>query len=249
MTAVALGAVGYAAQASFYFAALERMDASLLSLIFYTYPLLVTLAAVALGRDRMTRGRCAALVAASFGALLVLLGTSAAAFQLAGVLLAFASGVTYTVYILVADTVVRRLPAVLLSTLVMAGAALTLSARALLTGGVDLSFGQKGWLWLACIAVVSTVIAIVAFFTGLRRTGPSTAAIVSTFEPVVTTALAALTLGEFLRPVQLLGGALVLSAVAFLQLPSRLADPRNAGPTTARPSRREAAAATSGSAI
>jgi drug/metabolite transporter (DMT)-like permease len=59
---------------------------------------------------------------------------------------------------------------------------------------------------------------MLAFFAGLRRTGPSTAAILSTFEPVVTTALAALTLNEFLTPVQLAGGLVVLSSVAVLQL-------------------------------
>ena len=48
----ALGAVGYGAQAGGYFAALERLDASLLSLLVYTYPVLVTVAAIALGRER-----------------------------------------------------------------------------------------------------------------------------------------------------------------------------------------------------
>jgi drug/metabolite transporter (DMT)-like permease len=217
LTAIALGAVGYAAQASFYFAALERMDASLLSLILYTYPLFVTVAAVLLGRDHLTSGRVAALVAASGGVLLVLLGTGGGSFSAPGALLAFGAALTYTVYILVSDAVVHRLPPVVLSTLVMTGAALTLGARAVLTGGVDLGFGVAGWFWSACIAVVSTVVAMLAFFAGLRRAGPSTAAILSTFEPVVTTMLASLTLGEFLSPVQLAGGLLVLSSVAVVQ--------------------------------
>ncbi|MFB9891367.1 DMT family transporter [Planobispora takensis] len=216
-TALGLGAVGYAAQASLYFSALEVMDASLLSLIFYTYPLLVTVAAVLLGRDHLSPGRVAALAAASCGTLLVLLGTGGPAFNPLGALMAFGTALTYTVYILVSDTVVHRLPPVVLSALVMTGATFTLAARALLTGGVGLGFGVQGWFWLACIAVVSTVVAMLAFFAGLRRTGPSTAAILSTFEPVVTTALAALTLAEFLTPVQLAGGLLVLSSVAVLQ--------------------------------
>jgi drug/metabolite transporter (DMT)-like permease len=88
---------------------------------------------------------------------------------------------------------------------------------------VDLGFPPAGWLWLACIAVISTVAAMLTFFAGLRRTGPSTAAILSTFEPVVTTVLAAAVLGESLSPVQLAGAVLVLSAVAVLQLRPRLA--------------------------
>jgi drug/metabolite transporter (DMT)-like permease len=216
-TAIGLGAIGYATQASLYFSALQLMDASLLSLILYTYPVLVTVTAVLLGRDRLTPGRAGALMAASGGTLLVLLGAGGASFHPLGALLAFGAAITYTIYILVADTVVHRLPPVLLSALVMTGAAGTLGARALFTGGVDLGFGLLGWFWLACIAVVSTVLAMLTFFAGLRRTGPSSAAILSTFEPVVTTALAALTLGESLGAVQLAGGVLVLSAVAVLQ--------------------------------
>ena len=218
LTALGLGAIGYALQASLYFSALELMDASMLALVFYTYPLLVTLAAVLIGRERLTRGRGLALAAASCGTLLVLLGTGGVAFHPLGAALAFAAAVTYTVYILVADTVVHRMPPVQLSALVMGGAAVTMAGRAALTGGVDLSFGPDGWFWVACIAVVSTVVAMLAFFAGLRRTGPSTAAILSTFEPVVTTALATLLLGEILTPLQVAGGALVLGAVAVMQL-------------------------------
>jgi drug/metabolite transporter (DMT)-like permease len=221
LTALGLGAVGYATQATLFFAALERTDASLVSLVFYTYPALVTLAAALLGRDRLSPRRIAALGIASGGTLLVLLGAGGPSFDVLGVGLAFATAVTYTAYILVADGVVHRVPPVVLAALVMTGAAVALGVRALLTGGVDLGFGPAGWFWIACIAVVSTVVAMLTFFAGLRRTGPSTAAILSTFEPVVTTALAALTLGELLTPVQLAGGALVLGSVVVLQLRPR----------------------------
>lgn len=219
--ALGLGAVGYALQASLYFSALKVLDASLLSLIFYTYPVLVTVGAVALGRDRMTPARSIALVTASLGTLLVLLGAGAVSFNPFGALLAFGTGAVYTIYILVADIVVDRLAPVLLAALVMTGAAGTMGARTALTTDVKLSFGVRGWFWLSCIAVVSTVVAMLAFFAGLKRTGPSTAAILSTFEPVVTTALAALTLGEVLSPIQLAGGALVLTSVIVLQLRRR----------------------------
>jgi drug/metabolite transporter (DMT)-like permease len=216
--AIGLGAIGYATQANLFFSALQLMDASLLALILYTYPVMVTVVAVLLGRDRLTPTRGAALAAASGGTLLVLLGAGGVSFHPLGALLAFTSATTYTAYILVADTIVHQLAPVVLSALVMTGAAGSLGTRALLTGGVDLDFGVSGWLWLACIALISTVVAMLTFFAGLKRTGPSTAAILSTLEPVVTAALAALVLSESLTPAQLAGGALVLSSVAVLQL-------------------------------
>jgi drug/metabolite transporter (DMT)-like permease len=234
-TAIGLGAVGYAAQASLYFSALRLMDASLLSLILYTFPVLVTVAAVLLGRDRLTPGRVAALLAASCGTLLVLLGAGGASFHVLGALLGFGAAITYTGYILVADRVVHRMAPVVLSALVMAGAAGTLGVGALVTGGVDLDFGWWGWFWVACIVTVSTVVAMLAFFAGLKRTGPSTAAILSTFEPVSTATLAALVLGESLTAVQVAGAVLVLSSAAVLQV--RTGQPPRERP--ARPARSE----------
>jgi drug/metabolite transporter (DMT)-like permease len=223
ITALGLGALGYATQSSLYFSALDRIAAPMVALVLYTYPVLVTLAAVLLGRDRLTPRRAAALLASSAGTLLVLLGAGGVGFDVIGVALAFGAAVTYTVYILVADTVVHRLPPVVLSALVMTGGATALAARALVTGELPLGFGVAGWFWVTCVAVVSTVVAMLAFFAGLRRIGPSATAILSTFEPVVTTVLAASVLQEFLTPVQLVGGAVVLCSVAILQLRSRFA--------------------------
>lgn len=216
-TALALGAACYAVQASLYFEALHHMDASLLALIFYTYPTLVTLAALALGRETLTRGRAAALLVASVGMLLVLRSAGSGRFDSLGVLLAFGAAVTYTIYILVSDSIVDRIAALPLSALVMTGAAGALTVKAWISGGVDLSFDFWGWFWISCIALVSTVLAMGLFFAGLLRTGPSTAAILSTFEPVVTTVLAGLVLSQVPTLGQVIGGALILLSVVLVQ--------------------------------
>ena len=78
-------------------------------------------------------------------------------------------------------------------------------------------------MWIALIASVSTVMPIVLFMAGLARVGASTASIASTVEPVFTVVLAFVVLGETLGPLQLVGGALVLSAVVLLQLRSSVA--------------------------
>jgi drug/metabolite transporter (DMT)-like permease len=72
------------------------------------------------------------------------------------------------------------------------------------------------------LALVSTVGAITLFFAGLRRVGPSAAAILSTFEPVVTVGLAFVVFGGSLGAAQLAGGALVLGAVLAVRAPGRI---------------------------
>jgi drug/metabolite transporter (DMT)-like permease len=217
--ALALGAVGYALQAGCYFAALQRIDASLLALVLYTFPAIVAVAAVVLGRDRMDDRRLAALGLALGGLVLVLAGAGTGALEPAGVALAFGAALVYSTYILVSDAVVGRVRPQLLTALICTGAAVSLAIGSTLLG--ELRPGAltlAGWGWLACLAVVSTVGAISLFLAGLRRVGPTTAAILGTVEPLVTVLLAALVLGERLGPLQLAGGALVLSAVLVLNV-------------------------------
>jgi drug/metabolite transporter (DMT)-like permease len=215
--ALALGAVGYALQAGLFFAALQRMDASLLSMVLYTYPAMVTIAAIALGRETASRRRLGALLVSSSGLALVLLGAGAHGFDWLGAAMGLGAALAYTAYILVSDHVTAGVPAVPLSALVTTGAALTFGVAGVATGSLDTGFSQEGWMWLTAIALVSTVTPILLFFSGMRRVGPSMAAILSTLEPPTTVLLAFLAFGESPTTVQLTGGALVLSAVLLLQ--------------------------------
>jgi drug/metabolite transporter (DMT)-like permease len=216
-TALALGAIGYAAQAGCYFAALERIDASLLALLVYTYPAMVAIAAIALGRERADARRLPALALASGGLVLVLASASGGTVEPLGATLGIGAAIVYTTYILVSEGIAGRIRPTLLAALVCSGAAFSLTLGSALAG--DLSPGDvtaTGWGWLACLALVSTVAAVSLFFAGLRRVGPTTASILSTAEPVVTVLLAFLVFGELLSTLQLIGGALVIAAVLLL---------------------------------
>jgi len=215
--AVGLGAVGYAAQAGCFFAALDRIDASLLSLMLYTFPAMVAVAAIVLGRERADAARFGALALASVGLVLVLASARPGALDPLGAGLALGAAVIYTIYILISQGIAGRMGPTLLSALVCTGAAVTLTAGSSLLGDLRLgALTPAGWGWLAGIAVVSTVAAVSLFFAGLKRVGPTTASILSTVEPVVTVLLAFLVFGELLGSLQLLGGALVIAAVIVL---------------------------------
>ena len=217
--ALALGAVGYGAQAGGYFAALERLDASLLALLVYTFPVMVTVTAIALRREPASRRTLIALALASTGLVLVLAGAAAGALDALGTALGLGAAVVYTAYILISEGVAARLGPLALSTLVCTGAATTLTLTGLAGGDLDPGrVSAAGFGWLGGLAVVSTVGAIALFFAGLRRVGPSAASILSTLEPVVTVGLAFVAFGESLGPAQLAGGALVLSAVLAVRV-------------------------------
>ena len=215
--ALAMGAIGYATQAGLFFSALERMDASLLALVLYIYPGLVLVGAVALGRERATGRRMAALLVASAGTALVLAGAASGGLDALGTAMGFGSALAYTIYILTGDRILAGVPFLPLTALVCAGAAGTFAVASLASGGPDLSVSSEGWLWLGALILISTLGAILMFFAGLARVGPSAASILSTFEPVVTVGLAAVVFGESLAGIQLIGGLLVLAAVVVMQ--------------------------------
>jgi drug/metabolite transporter (DMT)-like permease len=218
--ALALGAVGYGAQAGCAFAALDQLDASLYSLLLYTFPVFVTVAAIALGREPASRRTALALLLASTGLVLVLAGAAAGSLDPPGTALALGAAVVYSAYILSSDSIAARVGPLELSTLLCTGAATTLTLAGLARGDLDPgSVSAVGYLWLAGLAVVSTVGAIALFFAGLRRVGPTAASILSTLEPVVTVVLAFVVFGDSLGPVQLAGGALVLLAVLAVRAP------------------------------
>ena len=217
---IGLGFVGYATQASLFQGAVNRTGAALADLLLYAYPALVVVMAWAIGRESPDRRRLVALVVASVGVVLVLVGGGGSEFDGVGVAMGLGAALAYTLYVLGCDAVVRGVTPFQLAALVSTGAAAAfLIAGALgIGGGLDLGFSGKAWLAVIGIAIVGTVIAVSAFLASLELIGPSRSSILSTLEPVVTVILAYVILGERLGPVQLLGGALVLAACILLQL-------------------------------
>jgi drug/metabolite transporter (DMT)-like permease len=215
---LALGACGYAAQAGCYFAALARIDASVLALLVYTFPALVAVVAVALGRERLSRRRAGALALALGGVGLVVAGAGAGALEPVGAALGMAAALVYTAYVLCSERVATRVSPVVLAAFVCTGAAITLTAGSAVLGQLHPgALTPAGWGSLAGLSVVSTVGAVTLFFAGVRRVGPTTASILATVEPLVTVLLAFVVFGETLAVGQLVGGAVVISAIGLVQ--------------------------------
>ena len=209
---IGMGAFGYVGQAVCFFAALNHASAGLVALLLYAYPTLVVLLSAAFLGERITAVKLA-LLAASFAGLALTLGGGQG--TATGIALGLAAAAFYSVYIVVGARELKDTDALASTTVVCLSAAVVLALSALVT---QPRFPGAAWGWAAigAIAVVSTVVSILAFFAGLKRVGPAVASVVSTLEPVVTVALAWLVLGESLTALQLAGGAVVLACAALL---------------------------------
>lgn len=217
-----MGGVGYVGQASCYFLALEHADASLVALLLYLFPAFVTVLAVVFLRERPTVVTAAALTMSLAGTALVVGGGSG---RPLGIALAIGAAVVYSIYIVVGSVVTAEVDPLVVSTVVCVTAAVVTGLIVLTLAGTGhpqaFPATSRGWGSIAAIAVIGTVIAILAFFAGLKRLGATATSVLSTIEPVVTVALATTLLGETLSAGQLVGGLLVLAAVIWLALSQR----------------------------
>ena len=208
-----LGAVGYAVEAAFYFAALERIGAGLTALLLYFYPALVVVLSAVLLRERPRPLSLLCVAVATAGTALTVGPLQGG--QVVGVLLGLGAAAAYAVYIVVSSRAAVGVGPFTTAGFVMAGAAVVYDVLAVARGAA-LPQRPSAWAALVAVALIGTVVAVAAFFAALERLGPSDTAVVSTVEPVVSVATAAALLGERLGPLQVLGGALVLLAVVVL---------------------------------
>jgi drug/metabolite transporter (DMT)-like permease len=219
---VALGSLVYVGQSLAFFSALTVASASLVAVLFYLYPAMVTvLARVAFGH-RLSRRALVALGLALTGTALTVgpVGGGAAL----GAAAAVAAALFYSAYLVLSSRLAPRAGALASTSVIVCSAAAVYVAAALVTRP-DYPAGAVGVVAGVGIALISTVVAVGALFAGMERIGPTDAATVSAMEPAVTIGLAVVLLAESVTALQLFGGALVLCAVVLLARARRPAPP------------------------
>lgn len=140
-----------------------------------------------------------------------------------GIIFSILSAILYSAYILISSKVVKPGTGIQSSAFIVLGAAVVYGMINLFLGFTPPT-QTSGVVSVAMIAMISTVLAFWSFFTGMEKTGPSTAALVSTLEPVVTVLSSAIILSERITINIIIGGGLVLAALLITAIPSKKVD-------------------------
>ena len=212
------------------FLAWGLMTVALVTVVFYTYPLLTAIGSAALGRERLTRPRIAALAIAGFGLLLVLgdqVGPGAEA-SAVGVVLAFIAALGHASYLIVVRGGFDRVPPAQGTACVLTGgffisgtAALVLYGSAVLGPWVT---SPTTWAVILFIGSFGAAFPKMWVMGGVRIVGATRTAILMLVEPVSAVVVAAIALDQPLTPTVVVGGVLVLVGCVLVQL----GDPRAA---------------------
>jgi len=221
-----LGMLGVAVSNYFYYVAIQRTNVATAIIVQYTAPVWVLLYVVARGQQKLTAQRVVAVALAVTGIALVidLLGaTSGTALHLDpyGIIAALLASFSFAFYNVAGHRILARHDRwrVLVWTLTAAAAFwLVVNPPWKI---VAAHYAPAQWLFLFVFSMISVLGAFSLYFLGLQHLEPTRAIIASCLEPVFSILLAALLLGEVLRPVQTVGIVLVLAAIVIVQRPGR----------------------------
>ena len=214
---VVLGMAGYGLEAGLFFAALRHGSAATATLLFFIYPVLVTLLVAVAGRGLPGGLVVVALCSSVAGAALVVVAGHGLVISGVGVLFALAAALVFSLYLLGADVVLDRTNSLTGSMWVSAAAAVALAAAAAVSGTDAWPVGLAQWGPVLGSGAF-TAGAFVCLLAGLRRIGPVRAAIVSATEPLAASVLAVIFLRESLSAATVVGGTLILAGAVTASL-------------------------------
>ncbi len=219
------GTIGYGSEAAFYFSALNHGSAAAVTLLFYTYPVWVMLATIALDRKGPPGMLFVALGLAIAGSAMVVLGGGGADITSLGIVLALCTSVAYTAYLVGTDRHVKATDPLTAAAWLGIGAATANVVYAVAFGAVVFPPASSAWRLVAMM--VFSAGAFAAMLAGLQRVGAVRNAIIGVMEPLTVAILAYFFLDEPITAAVAIGGTLILvgAVIASVIRTTRIAEP------------------------
>lgn len=194
----------------------EAASPGLVTLLFYIYPLIITIAAHLLFGEELTRSRVLLLLAGTVGIALTVGVPDAATAE--GIGWGLGAGVCVSVYILGSRYLMSRsVDSFQFVSLSFAGALIAL-VPFVAAMGIDWP-PADAVPHTVILIVISSVVPTLCFYFAVDRIGAGAAARLATVEPVTAVVLSYVVLGDPIVASQIAGGVLVVAAVAALVAP------------------------------
>lgn len=214
------GIFGQAASSLLLYSSFSYISTGIAATLHFIYPTLVAVACVVFYKEPLNRWKVLALVSGALGIILFLDGSGGSGSAL-GIILALASGFTFAFTILYMDRAGLKnmyyFKYTFYSCLFMS---LCSGVAGLLAGKLWLDLTPKGWVFAFLVSMLCAVGALSLFQIGVSLIGATTAAILSTFEPITSVLIGIFFLNEQATPLKLLGCVCILASVLLINISS-----------------------------
>ena len=194
------------------FEAYRYTTVSVATLSYYFAPVIVTLAAPVLFKEKLTKKQILCFVMSTLGLVLVIgvSGFGQGSSDLTGILFGLGAAVLYATVILL-NKFIKGVAGIQRTFLQFLAAILILIPYVASTSGVTLGgMDAAGWACLLVVGLIHTGIAYCLYFSALKEIPGQEAAILSYIDPLVAVVISVTVLGEGISLAQIVGGALIL---------------------------------------
>ena len=200
------------------FESYKYMNSGIASTLLFVYPIMVAVMMIFFYPEqfRITVAVCLLLMCG--GLVLLMNPGDGGALSPLGCLLVMVSALTYALYIIFVNVSrsIRAIPTTRLLFYVLGWGSLVYLAMIPLGYGVTVPSAPSGWLNLAALAVIPTVLSLACTTRAIQMIGSTPTAILGALEPVTAVVLSVMVLGQPLTARDVLGGALIVAATTIV---------------------------------
>ena len=177
----------YYASATLLFQGYESMSSGIATTLHFLYPVFVTLIMAFFFKQRTSRFTIAAIVLALTG--ITLLSLDSGDMQratLTGIILVLLSGLAYALYIVFVNhvRVLRRRNNIKLAFYALLCSNVYFVLQALVTDGLHAVPNTRAWIYLACLALLPTLLSNLALMYAIKSIGSTLTSVLGAMEPL-----------------------------------------------------------------
>lgn len=221
LIAFGFGFIGYNLVSFCYFYSLNFIPASLTAVIFFTYPIFVTLFSFVFFKEKLTPNKILSLVLGSVG-ILSIVSPGKAQIDYRGIIFSLLGGILYAFYVLgLSLPRVKKIDSVKMSFYTNIFAALGMGIAAIVSNTFIYPINIFALSYAALIGIFATSVAMLALFAGVKRIGAVKGSIIANMEIVIACILGAVFLNEKMGIYQLMGAVLIITSAIMVSLPSK----------------------------
>jgi drug/metabolite transporter (DMT)-like permease len=198
------------------FEAIALVPVSIAILTYFIYPLLTGILGAMTGIDRLTITGAATALAAFLG-LALIIGANPADLAVTGLSAAAGGALCRAAMLLITRATLKGADARLVTWYTLLSSTAVFAGLSVLTWSWHWPHSGTGWAAFVNLGVVTTM-GIFALYVSTQRIGPFRTALFMNLEPLMTSALGAILLGERLTLLQMLGGVTMIAALCIFQM-------------------------------
>lgn len=202
------------------FQSYKYISVGMATTLHFIYPVIVTLVCILLYHEKVVKSKIMALILSTLGVLLFFNNNSSVNYT--GVIIALLSGCTYAYYIIYLDkSNLNDMSPFKLTFYLSIICAIVILIFGYMNHQISFNITRSAWIFSFAVSFITQIVAVVSFQIGLKDIGPSSSAILSTFEPITSIILGFIIFKEMLTTKSIIGCIFILISVVLLSKKSK----------------------------